>query len=147
MEIVSKSLQETQKAAKLFLKGLSSEGAQAAVVGLKGDLGSGKTTFTQAIAKELGIRETVTSPTFVILKKYGIPQAGDFETLVHIDAYRLEDPKELNSLEFKREVSDPKNLILIEWPENVSEALPADAYSINFEFIDEGVRRIHWLNK
>jgi tRNA threonylcarbamoyl adenosine modification protein YjeE len=94
----------------------------AKLVGLSGHLGSGKTAFTKLVAKNLGVNETVTSPTFVIMKIYPI-NAGEvnyrFHRLIHIDAYRLEKPEELEALNFEQIMSDSKNLVLIEWPENV----------------------------
>ena len=101
------------------------EGADGAfVAGLSGHLGAGKTAFVKRIAAELGIREVVTSPTFVIMKIYetGGSDAGAkaaFKRLIHIDAYRLERREELEALRFEDVVSDKNNLVMIEWPENV----------------------------
>jgi tRNA threonylcarbamoyl adenosine modification protein YjeE len=97
--------------------------AGAFVVGLSGHLGAGKTSFTKLLAKELSIAETVTSPTFVIMKIYEIPTdaagaSGTFKRLVHIDAYRLERRSELEGIDFERIASDPGNLVIVEWPEN-----------------------------
>ena len=69
-----------------------SEGA--VVCALHGDLGAGKTTFTQTLARELGVEEIVTSPTFVIMKNYELTNQP-FEKLVHIDAYRIEEIDEM----------------------------------------------------
>ena len=89
------------------------------VVGFSGHLGAGKTAFTKRIARELGIPETVTSPTFVIMKTYGVASADSaFERLVHIDAYRLERRADMEALNFEKASADPKNLIIVEWPEN-----------------------------
>jgi len=118
-DTVAKFLQEWN-AAQLVKKGAAdSAGAGAFVIGLSGHLGAGKTSFTKLLAKELGITETVTSPTFVIMKIYEI-SAGtfSFKRLVHIDAYRLEKRGELEALDFERISSDPQNLMIIEWPEN-----------------------------
>jgi tRNA threonylcarbamoyladenosine biosynthesis protein TsaE len=142
MEIISKSLEETQTVAQNFLKDLPDKSQKAFVVGLRGNLGSGKTTFVQAIARELGVGDKITSPTFVIMKKYPTEDLKGFSTLIHIDAYRLDEARELAILGFTEEVSEPSNLIFIEWPENVSEALPANVTFINFEFIDETKRKI-----
>ena len=95
MKIVSKSLSDTEKIAKDFIEKISLGVYDTAlVVGLYGDLGSGKTTFTQDVAKLFNIREDITSPTFVIEKMYDI-STGDFKKFIHVDAYRLESPKEL----------------------------------------------------
>ncbi|MEI6191387.1 MAG: tRNA (adenosine(37)-N6)-threonylcarbamoyltransferase complex ATPase subunit type 1 TsaE [bacterium] len=162
MKVLSKNLEETNKVAKDFLNKLSPKNDSATIVGLFGDLGSGKTTFTQALAKHLNVSEVVTSPTFVIEKIYllnddrklsedplrltrtnryeEIPKA--FKKLIHIDAYRLDSGKELLSLQFAEIQKDPKNLILIEWPERVADILPVDLVKINFKFISENEREI-----
>ncbi|MCI5108581.1 MAG: tRNA (adenosine(37)-N6)-threonylcarbamoyltransferase complex ATPase subunit type 1 TsaE [Candidatus Pacebacteria bacterium] len=109
---------------------------RAVVIGLFGNLGAGKTTFTKGVAKELGITEEVTSPTFVIQKTYDIP-IGDFERLVHIDAYRLESGEDLKKIGFLETLKDPENLIFIEWPENVMDILPKEIQELHFQFDGE----------
>jgi tRNA threonylcarbamoyladenosine biosynthesis protein TsaE len=142
MKVVSKSVEETEKLAKDFMEKISMGVYDAAlVVGLYGDLGSGKTTFTQSVAKLFGIKEDITSPTFVIEKIYDIDHAK-FTNLVHIDAYRLDSAKELLVLDWERTMSDSKNIIFIEWPERVAEILPANHAKINFKFISEFEREI-----
>lgn len=138
-KIVSNSIADTQKLAKEWLASLPTTKAESTVVGLYGNLGSGKTAFTQSVAKELGISGPITSPTFVIEKIYETnhPQ---FKRLIHIDAYRLEKGRELEDLNFEEIVSNPNNLIMIEWPENVKEILPYDHIKIYCEFIDENTR-------
>lgn len=146
MQIISHSLADTKKAATevlLVLKRYKVGGAKAIVVGLKGDLGSGKTTFSQSIAEVLGVIEQVTSPTFVIEKIY-TAKDSDFKKFVHIDAYRLEDGHELNVLDFKRLIEDEQNLIFIEWPERVADILPLDTFYISFTFVDENTRMISY---
>jgi tRNA threonylcarbamoyladenosine biosynthesis protein TsaE len=137
---LSKSLQDTEKIATTCIGSLKA-GKHATIVGLFGDLGSGKTTFTQAVAKKLGVTDTVTSPTFVIEKIYKITHQ-DFTHLIHIDAYRLESSKELMHLGWKEISENPKNLILLEWPEKVADILPSDMMHITFSFIDETTREI-----
>ena len=115
----------------------------ATVVALSGDLGSGKTTFAKSFAAVLGLRpEDVTSPTFVIEKRFDVGDHAHFKKFIHIDAYRLEKPGEIERLGWKQTVADPGNLILIEWPEKIGEALPGDAVRISFKFIDEKTREI-----
>ena len=118
-------------------------GAAATVVALSGDLGAGKTTFVQTVAKHFGIEEQVSSPTFVIEKIYEIAH-GAFARLIHIDAYRLKGAEELEALGWSEIVSDPANLILIEWPERVAELIPASAHRIALTFIDEHTRTIEY---
>lgn len=138
--VTTYSLEQTQDLAKEWLASLSPSKDGAVVVGLYGNLGAGKTAFTQAVAKELGITEAITSPTFVIEKIYDIQHQG-FKKLVHIDAYRLESGRELAVLDFEKLVSDTENLIMIEWPENVKEILPEDHLKIYCEFVDPQSRK------
>jgi tRNA threonylcarbamoyladenosine biosynthesis protein TsaE len=102
----------------------------AVVVALSGDLGAGKTTFVQQLAQILGISETVTSPTFVIMKSY-ITTDPIFQTLVHMDAYRIEDDTEMGPLNFKDVVAQPNTLICVEWAERISTFLPPRTIKID----------------
>ena len=138
--IITHSLEETQKLANDWLFSISKKEDEATIVGLYGNLGSGKTTFTQAVARELGIKENITSPTFVIEKLYKTNNPV-FARLIHIDAYRLENGRELQVLDFEELVDNPNNLIIIEWPENVKEILPENHLKILCEFVDENSRK------
>ncbi|MBU6431653.1 MAG: tRNA (adenosine(37)-N6)-threonylcarbamoyltransferase complex ATPase subunit type 1 TsaE [Patescibacteria group bacterium] len=142
MKIISKNLEETEKVARNFIEKefVRNEG-DALIVGLYGDLGSGKTTFTQAVAKCLGVKETVTSPTFVIEKIYKL-NGGKFDHLIHIDAYRLESGGELIHLGWEEIAKNPKNIIFVEWPERVAEIFPKDIKKIFFTFVDKNARII-----
>lgn len=148
MKKISKSLNDTAEIAKEWLAEVRPRGPTSAyVVGLSGHLGAGKTAFVKCLAKDLGINE-VTSPTFVIMKIYDIDMTVAQKTfgsnfpwsrLVHIDAYRLERQEELEALDFESVVSDPHNLVLVEWPENVG---IKDTYpNIKFEAGDTGEDR------
>ncbi len=138
---ISKSLGETEQIAQDFLKTCVTQEGKALVIGLSGDLGAGKTAFTQAIAQTLGVKEIVTSPTFIIEKIYKL-HSSEFEHLIHIDAYRLESGEELLHLGWKEIISNSKNLIFIEWPEKVADILPDVTKYIKFKFIDEDTREI-----
>lgn len=132
--IVIKSKKEMQKIAGMLakeLKPLSS--SQATVLALEGNLGSGKTTFTQGLASALGVREKVLSPTFVLAKIYQLPKTKKFKHLIHIDCYRLKNPKELEILGFKSFLDDPKSLIVIEWADKIRKMIPKNSIWINFE--------------
>ena len=142
MRIISKSLADTDEIAKDFVEKLSvGFYKKACVVGLYGDLGSGKTTFTKAVAKILGAKGNITSPTFVIEKIYSISHPS-FTKLIHIDAYRLESAEELRKLSWDEVLMNSKNLVLIEWPENVQEILPENHMKIKFKFVSENEREI-----
>ena len=151
MIIKTNSVKETEKVAKNFVEEITrAERARrnnqnALIVGLYGDLGSGKTTFVKGIAKVFGLEKTITSPTFVIEKIYKLKNQV-FDNLIHIDAYRLKSGDELLSLGWEEISKNPKNIIFIEWPENVNDILPSDVEKIKFRFVDENVREITFLN-
>ena len=107
----------------------------ATIVALVGDLGAGKTTFVQALGKELGVTETMQSPTYVLMKKYQTTNSK-FQTLIHIDAYRLENPEEFAALRPGQFLQDPKTLVVVEWPEKVAGALPPADLTVNFSSQD-----------
>lgn len=140
---VSKSLEDTKKIAHDWLSNLVARKDEALIIGLRGNLGAGKTTFVQMLARELGVAGNVTSPTFVIMKKYELGNTGiKFRRLVHIDAYRLDGGKDLAALDFEGVASDPDNLVLIEWPEKIENGLPRDMIYVDFEHVSEGERKI-----
>ncbi len=118
-----------------------SQSLEATVIALSGDLGAGKTTLTQAIARELGIKENVISPTFVLMKKYDTKNSIH-KNLVHIDAYRLDSHHELEKLGWAEILSNKDNLVLLEWPEKVPEVVPSHAISIKLSHINEEEREI-----
>jgi tRNA threonylcarbamoyladenosine biosynthesis protein TsaE len=138
---ISRSVAETERLAQAYLASLVAERDGAAVLGLSGDLGSGKTTFVQCLARSLGVTQAITSPTFVIEKVYKL-SGQKFEKLVHIDAYRLENSAELLQLGFAELLRDKNNLIVIEWVERVQDIL-ASFRKIEFKFIDEETREIN----
>lgn len=135
------SLDALKDFADEFISSLSKEKEYATVVGLSGDLGSGKTAFVKEVARKLGVTEEVLSPTFVIAKFYDLPTAP-WSRLVHIDAYRLERPDEVRALRFDELLADPKNLVMIEWPEQLDGYFPANAQVLHFRFIDETTRGV-----
>jgi tRNA threonylcarbamoyladenosine biosynthesis protein TsaE len=126
-KIVSNSPEETARIAAEWVKQVSATHptrTEALVVGLSGNLGAGKTAFTKGVAQALGITEEITSPTFVIMKLYPT-KSTSWKQLVHVDAYRLEKPAEVEVLGFEGLIADPGNLVLIEWPENIEGSLRA----------------------
>jgi len=136
---------ELEKEAETMAKGLA-PGERASVIALFGDLGAGKTTFTKSFAKALGVEESVTSPTFVIEKRYPLSKEG-FTTFIHIDAYRLDDADELRKLHWQEDVSDPRNVIVIEWADKVEQLLPPGTVRINLAFLDEHTRSFAYDRK
>jgi tRNA threonylcarbamoyladenosine biosynthesis protein TsaE len=116
--------------------------AAAVVLALSGDLGAGKTTFVQALGDFLGVTETITSPTFTIMKQYDIND-GVFSSLIHMDAYRIEDSEELRPLRFSEILATPQTLFCIEWAEKIAAVLPENRYVLTFTVVDEDTRTVH----
>jgi tRNA threonylcarbamoyladenosine biosynthesis protein TsaE len=139
-----RGLNEMEELAKDFVNNLDAK-ESATVIGLKGNLGSGKTTFSPFVAKELGVEEQITSPTFVIQKRYDISNNDKFDTLIHIDAYRLNSGEELKVLDWENTIKNPKTLVLLEWPEKVSDVLE-NIDLIEFEYINEEEREVEIKN-
>ena len=122
---------------------------EAVVLALQGNLGGGKTTFLQGFAKGLGIKEKILSPTFVIMKRFVIPASPVIPAkagiqFFHIDCYRLKNENDILELGFKEIISNPKNIIAIEWPEKIKKLLPKDSIIIKFKFIDQNKREINF---
>jgi tRNA threonylcarbamoyladenosine biosynthesis protein TsaE len=113
----------------------------ATVLALHGDLGAGKTTLVQLLARTLGVTETVTSPTFVIMKQYATTHA-QFETLVHIDAYRIETEDEMRPLRFADILNQSGTLVCVEWAERIPNLLPAHTVHVSLELLPDGSRTL-----
>lgn len=113
----------------------------ATVIALHGDLGAGKTTFTQLLAKRLGVQSEVNSPTFTIMKRYSVAHP-QFTDLIHIDAYRLAEGGDLKKLGIQEVLQKPNYLFCIEWPDIIRDIMPAQHIKIEFEHIDEGSRKV-----
>jgi len=116
---------------------------KALLLALTGDLGGGKTTFSQGLGKGLGVKEKILSPTFVIIRKYKIRKKKTaFKNFFHIDCYRIKSPEGLFLLGFKEIISNPDNIIALEWAERVRKVLPKNILTLNFKFVDKNTRRI-----
>jgi tRNA threonylcarbamoyladenosine biosynthesis protein TsaE len=141
MEVISNSLDDTKELAHKFARGLSPSEGGATIIGLSGELGSGKTSFVKFVAEELGVKDTITSPTFVIEKIYKL-KGQLFDYLIHIDAYRLENGDELKHLGWDSIATERNNLIFLEWPEHVQGIFPKSTKMIIFEHRDKNTRLI-----
>ena len=106
----------------------------ATVIELIGDVGTGKTTFVRGLAKGLGIKEPITSPSFTISKSYALPQGGN---LIHYDFYRLSDPG-LMADDLAENLINPANIVVIEWGESISNLLPPNHIKIHIKYTDTG---------
>ncbi len=108
--------------------GLLLKGEEHVAILLDGDLGSGKTTFTQGLADGLGIKQIVNSPTFTIMKKYSTPDKQI--NLYHLDLYRLHEAGSDFDLE---EYIDGRGVVVIEWPFQVEEFMPTDHLKVSIK--------------
>lgn len=143
---LTKNSTQTKKLGESFAKSILKRSLtkRAIVFGLIGHLGGGKTTFLQGFAKGLGVKEKILSPTFVILKRFKV-QDGRFKNFYHIDCYRIQKPKEILDLGFKEIISNPKNIVAIEWADRIRKILPKGAIILKFKFIDKKRREIEFV--
>ena len=158
MIVITKSSEETQKIAETFAKKLTSKGLnpfrgstpKALIIALHGELGSGKTAFVQGLAKGLGIKRRIISPTFVLVREHRIknkPSLTSYKesrimNLYHIDLYRIENVREIRSLGLEEIMNDQNSIVAIEWAEKIAELLPKEKIDIHFENVDENRRKI-----
>jgi tRNA threonylcarbamoyladenosine biosynthesis protein TsaE len=127
------SLSEIESVAKEFIQFLHEH----TVIAFHGNLGAGKTTFIQAVCKQLGVKENVSSPTFSIINQYTTEKN---KTIFHIDLYRVKDNEEaINAGVEECIYSD--DICFIEWPEKIS-ILPADTVNLFIEPIDKSTRKL-----
>lgn len=138
MEILSKSTSETEDLAKTVARKIKT----GTVIALFGDLGSGKTTFTNFLVKALGYDCRVQSPTFVIHRVYVKSGGKPVDKVHHLDLYRLHVSGEVLELGFEDMLEEPNSLVLIEWPELAIKFLPEGFIEIHFTVIDENTRHV-----
>ena len=148
----TKSPKETQKIASLLaekikIKKTANTTRGALVVAMEGELGAGKTVFTQGFAKALKIKAKIKSPTFVLMKHYPIPDSGlrikkTISNFYHLDCYRLKNYKDLLPLGVKEILKEPANIILVEWAERVKPILPRNCIKVHIDHIGSKERKI-----
>jgi len=150
MRYISNSPLQTQEFAKKVLTKLKGKNP----ICLYGELGSGKTTFVQGLARALGVKKRVISPTFILMRSYQLPvtsyqkrgdwrlATGDWQHLIHLDCYRIESEKDLKSFDLKELCEDKKNLVVIEWAEKLKKILPKGRIDIEFEYAGRNKRKI-----
>jgi len=119
------------------------------IICLSGDLGSGKTTFTQGFLKGLGAKGPYTSPTFMIIKQYRkklktASQKSKIINIYHIDAYRV-SAKDFQNLGWEEIVSG--NIVIIEWAERIKKIIPKNAIWIKFRWINDTMRELTFVSK
>ena len=112
--------------------------ASPVVVELIGDVGAGKTTFTRGLAKGLGAKEEITSPSFTISKSYALPKG---KTFVHYDFYRLKDPG-LMMEDLEENLNNKNNIIVVEWGNSVTNILPKNHIIIEINYNEDNTREV-----
>lgn len=132
MELGGRCMEEALKAAKPDVP---------LIFYLEGELGAGKTHFIKGAAKALGIKGNITSPTFVLMKKYGISKRG--KTLFfHIDCYRIDDSAGACQIGLDETLKIPRAIIAIEWAERIADIIPRPYWEIKIGHVDDTIRRI-----
>lgn len=126
MKVIVKNIEQTKEIAREFAKDLQ----VGDIVLLSGDLGAGKTTFTQFVFKYLGVEGVVNSPTFAVLKSY---EAKGI-ILNHFDAYRI-NTAEAIECGFDEVISSRDGITFIEWSQNIAELLPNDCINVNITLV------------
>ncbi len=146
-ENITSSSVQTKKLGEKFAKEILANRSKkkSFVIGLEGELGGGKTTFIQGFAKGLGIKEKILSPTFVIYKKFQIPnyklqinskfKIQNSKFLYHIDCYRIQKPKELLDMGFKEIISNSENIIAVEWADKIKKIMPKILFGLNLNLL------------
>lgn len=136
-QIRIEGLEDLQRAARHFLEAVEGH----SLIAFYAPMGAGKTTFTTALCKELGVREdAVSSPTFAIVNEY---RAGNGRPVFHFDFYRLEDPAEALDIGLY-DYLDSGEICLMEWPENIEALLPEETLRVSLCVQPDGVRVLRW---
>ncbi|MDX1535246.1 MAG: tRNA (adenosine(37)-N6)-threonylcarbamoyltransferase complex ATPase subunit type 1 TsaE [Candidatus Spechtbacterales bacterium] len=141
-EFFSKSPEDTKEIAKKIIEKIPNT-KKAKILALTGDLGAGKTNFTQGVGEFLGVKRTITSPTFVLMKKYKVDQEDQkYSNFFHLDCYRIHSKEELLDLGWSEMITKHENLILLEWGERVKDILPEDTVWVIIDTKGKNKRKI-----
>ncbi len=138
MKIEINNLNEIESAAKQFVSVIGDK----KVFAFYGLMGAGKTTFIKAVCKELGVEETITSPTFAIVNEY---KSGSRESIYHFDFYRINKLEEAYDFGYE-DYFYSGNICFIEWPELVEPILPIDVAKVQIREYDNGKRVVEINN-
>ena len=136
MEITIRTLDDIPKSAEKFLNSIGND----SVFAFYGDMGAGKTTFIKAVCEELGVRETVSSPTFAIINEY---TSANCAPIYHFDFYRIRKLEEVYDFGYE-EYFYSGELCFIEWPELIEEVLPDNVTRVVITEQEDGIRVLRW---
>lgn len=140
MKKIEYSFDQIDQIANDFVKDL--QGVQ--VVTFTGGLGAGKTTFVQAVLRQMGIKLAVVSPTFTYFNQYQLP---DGTTVYHFDLYRLQSLAQFEAAGFFEYLYQPNSIVFIEWPEIIDSALKQAVCRVKLSVIDPLVRRLEYVKE
>ena len=138
MRIEINHISEINNAARQFVDQIGDK----TVIALYGAMGAGKTTFIKAVCEELGVTETITSPTFAIVNEY---KSGDSSPIYHFDFYRINKLEEVYDFGYEDYFYNG-NLCFIEWPELIESLLPDNCLKLKISEEENGVRLIETLS-
>lgn len=130
---ITTSFEETQEVGYDFAQKITG-----GVIALHGNLGSGKTTFVQGLAKGFGIKTRIISPTFIIMRTYDLGSKNFY----HVDLYRIESEKDIDGLGLIELMNDSESIVVIEWPDKIEHLLPEKRVDIYFESLEDDKREI-----
>lgn len=143
ISFISKNEKQTRRIAERLGQSLLGQRTRKALtIGLKGDLGGGKTTFIKGLAKSLSVRERMLSPTFIILRAFEISKQPNFKEFYHLDCYRLKDGRDLLELGLNDIFNNPENIVAIEWVDRIKDIRPRIDIRIEFKWLDKNKRLI-----
>lgn len=136
--VITTDYADTQKLGEQFAATLQTGD----VVALHGDLGSGKTTFTQGLAKGLGITSRILSPTFLIMRTYQLP--ADPGNFIHADLYRTNGELDVKGIGLDALILSGEHIVIVEWPEKITSLLPTQTKHVTFEYLEDDKRSINF---
>ncbi len=140
MEHLTHSAEET----RAIGAALARDTKPGSVLALRGDLGAGKTTFVQGFLDALGTEKPYVSPTFVIMKQYDLSASSEngIRRIYHVDAYRMDDPSEIEKLGFAEWCEDGEGIVIVEWPEKIDTLRPENTKTASLRWLSDTDREI-----